>query len=73
MRELHSEVVGERRVRLLVNQAGRYTVTIEARDYAGEWQDISLPSDRDLGLHEASLCYRLRCTEQDVRAIAWGE
>jgi hypothetical protein len=73
MRELQSEVIGARRVRLLVNQAGRYTVTIEVRGPEGTWQHISLRSDQDLGLHEASLCYRLRCTEQEARAIAWGE
>jgi hypothetical protein len=73
MRELHSEVIGERRVRLLANQAGRYTVIIEVRGPEDAWQDISLRSDADLGLHEASLCYRLRCTEQEARQIAWGE
>ncbi len=73
MRELQSEVIGDRRVRLLVNVAGRYTVTIEVRGPSGAWEDISLQSDRDLGLHEASLCYRLRCGEQGARAIAWGE
>ena len=29
-------------------------------------------ADRDLVLHTASLCYRLRLTEQEARAIAWG-
>ena len=28
--------------------------------------------DRDLELHLASLCYRLRVTEQKTRAIEWG-
>lgn len=73
MREIHSEVIGDRRVRLLVDQTGRATVTIEVRGPEDAWQDISLESDRDLGLHRASLCYRLRCTEQEARAIAWGE
>ncbi len=73
MREVHSEEIGYRRVRLLVDQAGRYAVTIEVRGPQGAWEDISLQSDRDLSLHEASLCYRLRCTEQEGRAIAWGQ
>ena len=72
MRELHSEMIGERRVRLLVDQTGRCRVTIEVLGPDGAWQDISLRSDADLGLHEASLCYRLRCTEQEARQIAWG-
>ena len=70
MRELRSEVAGERRVRLLVDQDGRYTVTIEV--WAGAWEDISLRSDQGLALHTASLCYRLRLTEQQARAIEWG-
>ncbi len=73
MRELHSKVIGERRVRLLVNQAGRFRVTIEVLGPEGAWQDISLRSDSDLGLHEASLCYRLRCTEQETHQIAWSK
>jgi hypothetical protein len=35
MRELRSEVVGGRRVRLLVDLDGRYTATIEV--WAGAW------------------------------------
>ena len=72
MRELQSEVVGERRVRLVTDEAGRYAVTIEVWPPDG-WEDISLRSDQDLALHTASLCYRLRLTEQQARAIAWGE
>ena len=72
MRELQSEVVGERRVRLVVDETGRHAVTIEVWG-AEEWEDISLQSDQDLDLHTASLCYRLRLTEQEPRAIAWGE
>jgi hypothetical protein len=71
MRELHSEVVGDRHVRLLVNQNGRYGVTLEVRGPEGTWEDISLAADQDLPLHTASLCYRLRLTEQEARAIAW--
>jgi hypothetical protein len=67
MRELRSEVAGER---LLVDQDGRYTVTIEV--WAGAWEDISLRSDQGLALHTASLCYRLSLTEQQARAIEWG-
>jgi len=72
MRELRSESIGNRRVRLLANQAGRYTVTIEVRGPQGAWEDISLVADQDLELHTASLCYRLRLTEQQVRMIDWG-
>lgn len=65
MREIQSQTIGERRVRLLVNQTRRYSVTVEVRGPQGAWQDISLQSDRNLELHAASLCYRLRCTEQE--------
>ena len=73
MRELQRETIGDRRVRLLASPDGRYTVTIEVRGPHGTWEDISLVADRDLALHTASLCYRLRLTEQEARAIAWGE
>ena len=73
MRELRREEIGDRRVRLLVNQENRYTVTIEVRGPQGRWEDISLRADQDLALHTASLCYRLRLTEQEARAIAWGK
>ena len=72
MRELHRATIGDRRVRLLAGQDGRYTVTIEVRGPQGAWEDISFVADRDLALHTASLCYRLRVTEQEARAIAWG-
>jgi hypothetical protein len=71
MRELRSEVVGDRRVRLLMLESGRYAVAIEVRGLAGAWEDISLVADRDLALHSASLCYRLRLVEQESRTIAW--
>ena len=70
MRELRSEVVGERRVRLIIEHDGHYSVTIEV--WTGAWEDISLRSDQGLDLHSASLCYRLRLTEQQARAIEWG-
>jgi hypothetical protein len=72
MRELHSEVVGDRRVRLLARQDDRYAVTLEVRGPEGTWEDISLAADQDLVLHTASLCYRLRLTEQEARAIEWN-
>ena len=72
MSELKRETIGDRRVRLLASQDGRYTVTIEVRGPYG-WKDISFIADRDLALHTASLCYRLRLTEQEARAIAWGD
>jgi hypothetical protein len=71
MRELRSEVIGDRRVRLLLDQQGRYTVTIEVRGPQGAWEDISLRSDQSLDLHTASLCYRLRRVEQQAREIEW--
>jgi hypothetical protein len=40
MRELRSEVVGERRVRLIIEHDGHYSVTIEI--WTGAWEDISL-------------------------------
>ena len=73
MRELRNEVAGDRRVRLLVNQEGRYVVTIEVRGPQGAWEDISLVADQDLELHTASLCYRLRLTEQQSRVIVWNQ
>jgi hypothetical protein len=72
MRELRSEVVGERRLRLAVDQDGRYAITIDLRGPQRAWEDISLRSDRGLDLHSASLCYRLCLTEPQARAIAWG-
>ena len=73
MRELRREEIGDRRVRLLVSQDGRYTVTIEVRGPQQTWEDSSMIADRDLVLHTASLCYRLRVTEQHSRAITWGD
>jgi hypothetical protein len=72
MRELCSEVTGDRRVRLLANHEGCYTVTIEVRGSQGAWEDRSLAADRNLNLHTASLCYRLRLIEQEPRMIAWN-
>jgi hypothetical protein len=69
MRELRSEIAGQRRVRLVVEQDGHYRVTIEV--WVGAWEDISLASDQGLDLHSASLCYRLRLTEQQARPVAW--
>jgi hypothetical protein len=73
MRELRQDEIGDRRVRLFVNQENRYTVTIEVRGPQERWEDISMIADRDLALHTASLCYRLRLTEQQARAIEWGK
>jgi hypothetical protein len=72
MRELQREEIGNRRVRLVANQENRYSVMIEVCGPHGSWQDISLAADRDLSLHTASLCYRLRLTEQQPREIEWG-
>jgi hypothetical protein len=53
MRELQREEIGDRRVRLLVNQEHYYTVTIEVRGPQGTWEDISLVADQNLPLHPA--------------------
>jgi hypothetical protein len=71
MRELRSEVTYDRRVRLVVDQDGRYAVTLEVLGPEGAWEDISLAADQALDLHTASLCYRLRRVEQQARTIVW--
>jgi hypothetical protein len=73
MRELCSEESGGRRVALNESGDERYSVVIAVRGPHGTWEDISLPSDQNLGLHTASLCYRLRRTDQQARAIRWRE
>ena len=73
MRELRSEEIGDRRVALIETETERYSVTIAVRGPGGTWEDISLQSDQNLGLHTASLCYRLRLTEQEARTIRWRE
>jgi hypothetical protein len=71
MRELCSEEIGDRRVALVESSLECYSVTIAVRGPQGTWEDISLQSDQNLGLHTASLCYRLRRTEQQARTIRW--
>jgi len=71
MRELRSEEIGDRRVALIASGDEQYSVTVAVRGLHGIWNDISLDSDRNLGLHTASLCYRLRRTEQQARTIDW--
>ena len=73
MRELRSEEIGDRRIALIEISTEQYGVTIAAREPAGTWEDISLRGDQHLTLHTASLCYRLRRTEQQARAINWNE
>jgi hypothetical protein len=73
MRELRSEEIGDRRVALIETETERYSVTIAVRGPHGTWEDISLQSDRNLSLHSASLCYRLRRTEQMARVIDWHD
>jgi len=73
MRELRSEEIGDRRVALIETDAERYSVTIAVRGPNGIWEDISLQTDQNLGLHTASLCYRLRRTEQQARTIHWND
>jgi hypothetical protein len=72
MRELQSEVIGNRRVRLVADQVGRYAVTIEVWTQEG-WEDISLATDSDLGLHWANQRYRLRVAEQELRVVEWNQ
>jgi hypothetical protein len=63
----------DRRVALVESGAERYSVTIAVRGPHGTWQDISLQSDQNLSLHTASLCERLRRTEQEARTIGRRE
>jgi hypothetical protein len=60
-------------VALVESNPEQYSVTIAVRGPNGTWEDISLQSDQNLGLHTASLCYRLRRSEQADRAIGWGK
>lgn len=71
MRELRREAIGDRRVALVETSTEHSSVTIAVRGPQATWADISLQSDQDLGLHTASLCERLRRTEQLARAIDW--
>jgi hypothetical protein len=73
MCELRSEEIGDRRVALMETGSEEYSVTIAVRGPEGTWEDISLESDQNLGLHTASLCERLRRTEQQARAIHWRD
>ena len=72
MQELRSEIIGDRRVRLVAQSGDYYAVIIEVRGPAG-WVDISLRADRDLALEVASQRYRLRVAEQQARAIERGK
>jgi hypothetical protein len=67
MQLLRQEVVDDRRVSL-IEYDGWFAVRIEVRGSEG-WVDISLGIDRDLAFEVASLCYRLRRTEQQARTI----
>jgi hypothetical protein len=73
MRELRSTEIGDRRVALIETGVEQYSVTIAVRGPIGTWEDISLQSDQNLALHTASLCYRLRRTEQQARTMRWRE
>jgi hypothetical protein len=73
VREIRTEVIGDRRVALVETETERYSVTIAVRGPDGIWEDISLQSDQNPGLHTVSLCYRLRRTEQQARTIRWKE
>jgi hypothetical protein len=72
MHELRSEIIGDRRVRLLAQFDEYYAVTIAVRGPMG-WEDISLRADRYLAFDVASRRYRLRLAEQEARALAWGK
>ena len=73
MREMRSDEIGDRRVALVEANPEYYSVTIAVRGPDGTWEDISLQSDQNPGLHTASLCYRLRRTEQQARTIQWRD
>jgi hypothetical protein len=58
MRDLRSEVVGDRRVALVEHDDGRYDVTIAVRTIGHDWEDISSRADAGLTFHVASRRYR---------------
>jgi hypothetical protein len=68
MRELRSAVLGDRRVRLLVDQHGHYAVTIEVLGPEGAWEDISLLADQLLPRRYAIARFDRRLAEQEARA-----
>jgi hypothetical protein len=68
MQELRSEIIGDRRVRLVAQSSDYYAVTIAVYGPAG-WEDISLRADQYLAFDVASRRYRLRMAEQQARAI----
>jgi hypothetical protein len=68
MRELRSEVVGDRRVRLVATDDRRYAVMIEVWGPHG-WEDISLRADGNLSEHAADQRFRLRLAEQEIRLL----
>jgi hypothetical protein len=72
MKELHSEIIGERRVGLVAQFGDYSTMTIAVRGPL-VWEDISLRADHSLAFDLASRRERLRVAEQQARAIAWGE
>jgi hypothetical protein len=72
MQELHSAIIGDRRVAMVAQAGDYYTVTIEVRGPMG-WEDISLRADQDLAFDVASRRYRLRVAEQEARALQWGK
>jgi hypothetical protein len=72
MQELCSEIIGDRRVRLVVQTGDYHAITIEVLGPAG-WEDISLRADRDLAFEVASRRYRRRVAEQQARVIEFGK
>jgi hypothetical protein len=71
MRELQSEVVGDRRISLVEHQDGRYAVTITVWGPLHNWEDISLGADQGLAFHTAARRYRQRVAEQQARILGW--
>lgn len=63
MRIIHTERIGDRRVRLLVTPDKAYAVTIETLGPGDAWVDISLLADARLRSAEAERRYRMRVTE----------
>jgi hypothetical protein len=72
MHELRSEIIGDRRVRLVAQSGDYHAVIIEVRGPRG-WEDISLRADHYLAFDVASRRYRQRVAEQEARAIEWAK
>jgi hypothetical protein len=72
MRVVRTKRVGDRRVRLVVQADGVYTVVLEVLGPFGFWEDISLLADQYLLAHEADARYQQRLGEQQARKYPNG-